>query len=173
MKVDLHAELWRAMQFARHELVAPQLVDMRLSRHVQWGIARVEYYGPEGRRYEPRADGPAMSVIVPIVEGGDTIDLCAIELPSQRWATRLGLGHGLGFDAVEKARFGCCDLELVDRPLAWLRRPVDTAYLFDLREAPIALDGVAAITCSTIELTERVQAFFPPSRRSIILAPDE
>jgi hypothetical protein len=167
----LHAELWRAMQFARHELVAPQLVDMRLSRHVQWGIARVEYYGPEGRRYEPRADGPAMALIVPVVEFGDTIDLCAIELPSQRWATRLGLGHGLGIDAVEKARFRCCDLELVDRPLKWIRRPIDSVYLFDLGEVAVALDGVPQITCE-LALAERVQALLPPSQRERVVVDD-
>ena len=41
--VDLHAELWRAMQFARHPKVAPMLAGMRLSRRIQWGLSRIEY----------------------------------------------------------------------------------------------------------------------------------
>jgi hypothetical protein len=100
-----------------------------------------------------------------VVEDGDTLDLVAIDPHSEHVGTRLGLGHGLGLDAIAKARSGGCVPLLVDRPLAWLRHPVDSVYLFNLATLDRALDGVAAFACTSIELSERVMALLPPSGR--------
>lgn len=168
--IDLHAEAWRAMRLARHPPIAAGFAAHEFTNRVSWGFARVEYFGHKRRFYVPRPDGPAMAFIVPVVEGGELIDLAAIDGHSQHVGTRQGLGHGLGIDAIEKARFGCCDLGLMRRPLDWLRDPVDTLYLFDLREVVVALDGVAEITCNTVDFADLVRQLFPPSQRSRILA---
>src|SRR5262249_50051482 len=135
LMIDLHAELWRAMQMARDPRVQADFAGIGFTRRVPWGFARVEYFGLDREFYEPQPDGQALAFIVPVVEGGDTIDLAAIDGMTEHVGTRQGLGHGLGLDAVEKARFGCCDLGLHRGPLDWLRDPVDTVYLFDLRYA--------------------------------------
>src|SRR5262245_32377707 len=60
--------------------------------------------------------------------GGRIIDLAAIDQKTEHLATRLGVGKAFGVDVIEKARWGCCELKLYDRPLAWLRDPVDAVY---------------------------------------------
>jgi hypothetical protein len=82
--------------------------------------------------------------------------------------TRLGLGRGLGMEEIAKASFGMFDLRLADRPLDWLRDPIECGYLFRLSEVPIALDGVDKIICDTIEFGDRLASFLPPSQRSRI-----
>lgn len=170
MTPDLDGELLRAMRFARHAIVAPLFRGVGLSPRVQWGVSRVEFYGSERRLYEPSGWGPAMAFIVPVVEAGELIDLAAIDGLSQHVGQRLGHGHGLGLDAIEKARCGIGDLGLVERPLDWLRDPVGTVYLFALSEATSSFDGVREFSCKGLEFTERVRALFPPSRRASILA---
>jgi hypothetical protein len=160
--VNLHAEMWRAIQLARHPPIAVAFAEQGFTRLVQWGFQRVSYFGPEGRSYEPQQDGNVMAFIVPVVEGGETIDLCAIDPRSQHVGTRLGLGRGLGLQAVDKARFGY-PLKLMARPLDWLRDPVGSCYLFDLGELRTALDGVQEIVCTDLEFAERAQSLLPPS----------
>jgi hypothetical protein len=165
--VDLHAEMWRAQRFAR-ALPPPVILgfaEQGFTRRIQWGFARVSFYGFNRYLYEPALDGDVMAFIVPVVEGGDTIDLCAIDPDSQHVGTRMGFGRGLGLQAVEKARFGG-ELKLMGRPLDWLRDPVGSCYLFDLATVPIALDGVAVIACASLELSDRVAALLPPSQRN-------
>lgn len=145
------------MQFARHPLVAPQLVEFDWSPRVQWGIARVEFFESG---YAPRVDGPAMALIVPVVQYGDTIDLCAIELPGHSVATRLGIGVALGLDVIERARWDGRTLNLTDKPLRWLRSPVDCACILDWRLAAYRLTGVGHVICDTLELVDLVEAAF-------------
>jgi len=175
---DLHAELWRAVQIAR--LAAGAKASAHVSvlpfRRVQWGFDLVTCYGMDREFYEPQPDGrPA--IIAPVIEDGDTIDLVAIDPDSQHVATRLGLGHGLGFDALDDARMGCCALKLVERPLQWLRDPWDVGrrraslYLFKLSEAPRVLAGVSECSFSSTEFAERVWSLFPPSEREDDEAP--
>jgi hypothetical protein len=169
--VDIHAELWRAIRFAR-ALPPPVLLgfeEQGFGRRVQWGFARVSFYGLDGRYYEPQQDGRVLAFIVPVVEDGETVDLCAIDPASQHVGTRLGYGRGLGLPAIDKARLGY-DLGLMERPLDWLRDPVDTAYLFDLTQLPVALDGVREFTCNTVALGERARALLPPSQHKRVLA---
>jgi len=162
--VDLHAEFWRAIRFAKAlpPPVVLGLTEQGFTRRVQWGLARVSFYGEHGRQYEPAPDGRAMAFIVPVVEGGDTVDLCAIDMITQHVGTRLGLGRALGQPAVDEARFGS-PLKLMARPLDWLRDPIGSVYLFNFATLPIALDGVSEIVCASIELAERAQALLPPS----------
>jgi hypothetical protein len=160
VSVNLHDELWRAMQFAR--AVEPQLRELELSNRVQWGLARVEFI--EGG-YVPRVDGPSMALIVPVVEFGDTIDLAAIdlgtaELPSKRVATRLGLGSALGLDVIDRCRWEGRSLRLAADALRWLRAPVDVACILDWRVAGFRLAGLGKIVCETVELGERVETAF-------------
>lgn len=175
--IDLHSELLRAIRVVRDPRVEPDFAHLGFTPRVQWGFARVAFYGLDHEFYEPAEDGPSMAFIVPIVEGGETIDLAAIDGVTQHVATRQGLGHALGLDAIEKARFRCCDLLLVDRPLVWLKNPVEypddwprdpitieAVYLFNLREARVILEGLD-ITCNTIELHDRVRSLLPPSQR--------
>jgi hypothetical protein len=176
--IDLHAELWRATQMARDPRVEPGFAALGFTLRLQWGFGRVAFFGPEREFYEPADDGPSMAFIVPVVEGGDTIDLAAICGHTEHVGTRHGLGHGLGLDAIAKARMRGCDLLLVERPLTWLRRPVEppqdwitnpiaieAAYLFNLRHARVALEDVAEITCNTAGLCDRVRSLLPPSQR--------
>jgi hypothetical protein len=158
MRFDLEAEFWRAIRFAKASGIA-----FPLSNRVQWGCARVEFYG--NKLYEPRPDGAVMAFIAPVVEGGDLIDLCAIDSFNNRCAQRAGYGKGLGLDVIEKARQRCCELRLVETPMAWLRWPVDSVYLFDLASVAVTLDGVPVIACETLELSDRVAALLPPSQR--------
>jgi hypothetical protein len=171
--VDLHAELWRAIRFA--EALPPPLAlafkEQGFTRRVQWGFARVSFYGQAGERYEPRADGRVMAFIVPIVEGDDTIDLCAIDPASQHVGTRMGYGYGLGFTEIEQARYGF-PLKLKERPLDWLRDPAGSAYLFDLATLPASLDGVPKIICNSIELAERAASLLPYNDRGRVVLPD-
>jgi hypothetical protein len=198
MAVNLHAELWRAMSFARAAAAddpkTANLLSCVLPFHgVQWGFDFVAFYGAERASYELQEDG-SPAIIVPVVEDGDTLDLCAIDPDSQHVGTRLGLSRGLGLDAITKARMGCCDLHLVERPLDWLRSPVvypadyargpvkvhgvyvprepvitERVYLFKLSDAVAALDGVGEFTCAGFEFAERVRALFPPWQRDRIL----
>lgn len=169
MPLDLDAELLHAMQLAHHDIVTPLFAGSGLTRRVQWGVARVDYFGLDRRYYEPQRDGPAMAFIVPVVEGGDLIDLAAVDGTSQHVGTRLGNGRGLGLDAVAKARMGCADLHLVERPLDWLRHPVDRFYLFRLSDVAVTLYGVAQVTCRTVDFAERVQAMLPSSRHAAVV----
>jgi hypothetical protein len=166
--VDLHAELWRAMRFARHPRVEAMLDGIFNYTLMQWGLARVEYYGAARELYEPCRDGPSLSFVVPVVEGGDTVDLAAIDGMSQHVGTRLGYGRALGLDAVEAARWGD-ELLLHARPFDWLRAPLDAAYLFDLSEATVKLDGVRTIICLKRTFAERVAALLPPSQRAAVV----
>jgi hypothetical protein len=166
----LEAEFMESIWRAKHKRLEPWLGSLALSNRVQWGFTRVTYWGRERAFYEPQPDGTSFAIIAPIVESGELVDLAAIRLPGQHIGRRVGVGRGLGLDAVEKARCRCCDLGLVASPLDWLRDPVDNAYLFDLSDAAVALDGVGEITCASIELADRVRAFMPPSRHASILA---
>jgi hypothetical protein len=168
--INLHAELWRAMQFAR--AVEPQLRELELSRRVQWGLARVEFI--EGG-YVPMADGHALALIVPVVEFGDTIDLAAIdlgtaELPSKRVATRLGIGSALGLDTIDRCRWEGRTLHLAADPLRWLRSPVDAACILDWSVAGFKLAGLGKIVCDTVELGERIEAAFDRPLRVPLIA---
>ena len=168
--VDIHAELWRAIRFAK-ALPPPVILgfaEQGFTRRVQWGFARISFYGFERRLYEPQVDGDVMAFIVPVVEGGDTVDLCAIDPYSQHAGTRLGIGRGLGLQAVDKARFGDT-LKLMARPLDWLRDPVGSVYLFDLATIEVELQMVNGIVCQDIELAQRVAALLPPSQRDRVL----
>lgn len=158
--IDIEAEFSRALRFQREA----NLDWSPLSKHVQWGIARVGFYGAQRELYELQADGPCMAFIAPVVEAGDLLDLCAIDSTTDHCGQRLGLGHGLGLDAVAKARMGY-DLKLYGTAMAWLRDPVDSCYLFDLATLPAQLDGVATIACANLALADRVAALLPPSQR--------
>lgn len=158
------------MQFARHPRVAALFAERGLDfpRRVQWGLARVEFFGPARSLYEPCEDGKSLSFVLPIVESAELIDLAAVDGMTEHVGTRHDISRALGIDAVADARCGD-ELRLVDRPLAWLCDPVGAVYLFDLDAAPIALDGVAEITCCSIELAERLQALLPPKQRSRVV----
>jgi hypothetical protein len=168
--IDIEGEFWRAIRFAK-----ATGFDFPLSNRVQWGCASVSFYGAERELYEPDPAGRCMAFIAPVVEGGELLDLCAIDARTDHCATRMGLGHGLGLDAIEKARMRCCDLHLLTSAMAWLRYPLasnvaaqaraEPVYLFNLSEISRALDEVPKFTCDSIELMERVVALLPPSQR--------
>src|SRR5215204_3046292 len=112
-------------EFERAIRTAKQLgTDLGFAPRVQWGLAFVDWWGEDRAFYEPNDDAPTAAVIVPVVEQRDLIDLAAVDLRTQHVARRLGDGHGFGLDALETARFGCCDLHLTGRPLDWLRFPL-------------------------------------------------
>jgi hypothetical protein len=158
--IDLHAELWRAMRFARHPELGSMLARLRLPRRIQWGLSRIEYLEGSRAYYVPRSDGVAFALIVPVVEFGDTIDLAAIALPSQRVASRLGIGKALGLDAIDAARWNGTDLQLVDSPLAWLGDPDDRAFIVDWKIAAFTLADVSSVSCNSLGLATRVEAAF-------------
>jgi hypothetical protein len=159
--VDLEAEFWRAINAA---------MPLRGPRRVQWGVARVEFYGAGRELYEPRTDGSSRAFVLPIVEGGTLIDLAAVDRWSGPVGTRLGFGRALGVDEIARARMGA-DLVVHDRPLAWLQDPRAAAFIFNLDEACALLDGVPRISCTTATFARRLQALFPPSQRSRIAPP--
>jgi hypothetical protein len=176
--VDLNAELWRAVRFAK-ALPPPVLLgfaELGFTRRVQWGFARVDYYGADRRLYEPQVDGHVMAFIVPVAEGhgddNETVDLAAIDPDTQHVGTRLGYGRALGVPAIDKARFGY-QLTLKERPLDWLRDPIDSCYLFDLSTLPVTLAGVDAIICTSVALAERAQSLLPPSQAGRVVMPDD
>lgn len=158
--IDIEAEFWRAICARR----AFKLDWSPLSNAVQWGVGRVEFYGAQRELYELKADGRCMAFIVPVVEAGELVDLCAIDSATNHCAQRLGLGHGLGIDAIEKGRMGD-DLTLYGKPMDWLIDPVDSVYLFNLDTVQIALAGVKVIACADLALADRVAALLPPSQR--------
>jgi hypothetical protein len=160
----IEAELVAAMRFARDPRIQPDFAKFGFSRAIQWGVARVEFIGPQRSLYEPREDGPSLTLILPVIEDDELVDLVAIDHRSQHVSTRLGIGRAFGHDEVAKARMGA-GLLLHDRPLAWLRNPYAAAYLFDLAQARIALDRVPRITCGTSAFARRVRSLFPPSER--------
>jgi hypothetical protein len=175
---DLEREFVRAIAFAK--AAEKKLgASFEFTAHVQWGFARIEWWGVERSLYEPYDDGSALAVIAPVVEGGDLFDHAAIDPFSQHVGLRLGVGHGLGLDAVEKARCRLCDLHLVERPLSWLRfpwatnvetqLPIEAVYLMKLSEADMALDRVHQITCASADFALRVQSLLPPSKRSSVV----
>jgi hypothetical protein len=168
--IDLHRELLHAMQRARDPDkprrvrqmldvvgVSPKLISC-------WGVATIETFGL-GRAFYQSAEDGRWALIVGVVEGGDLIDLCAIDLETQHVAARLGLGKALGLDDIDKVRWEGCDLQLFDRALAWLREPVGSAIILDWSIATFTLAnlGSARVRCSSLALAERVeQAFARP-----------
>ena len=163
MSIDLEAEFANAILTARRTRFS-----FPLSRRVQWGVSAVAYYGNDRHLYEPMPPDGQVAFIAPVVEDGELIDLCAIEANSRHVGTRLGLGRGLGLDAVDEARMGG-ELRLVGDALSWLRQPVDAVYLFRLGDVQTALDGVRQFTCNSIELAERVVSLLPPSQRDRVV----
>jgi hypothetical protein len=161
---DLDLELARAVNFARK---ATQTIPLPISRRwVQWGLARVSFFGFDRQCYEPDPGGDVLAFIAPVVEGGELIDLAAIDARNDHVGWRCDLGHGLGLDVVEKARQRCCELRLVETAMAWLADPRDAVWLRDLSELPMALDGVEVIACANLPLADRVAVLLPPSERS-------
>jgi hypothetical protein len=164
--IDIEREFWRAISTAKKSGI-----DFPFSRRIQWGVALVQFYGNDRRRYEPQPDGE-WAFIAPVVEGGDLIDLCAIDGRNGHWATRQGFGHGLGIDAIENARWGTNDLWVMATALEWLHQPVDAVYLFDLTKAEVVFDGVREITCRSRVMAERIAANLPPSTRDRVAVGD-
>lgn len=162
MHVDLDMELMRALRFARDPKVSPAFT---FSVAMQWGLARVGYYGLERALYEPQDDGPALAFIVPVVEGGELIDLAAIDGMTEHVGQRFGHGRGLGLDA---ARYGARGVDLVETPLEWLRAPKNV-YLFRLSDVAVAFDKRQQIVVDTFALAERIQALLPPSQRARVV----
>ncbi len=158
--VDLHAELWRAMRFARHPEVASMLAGLRLPRRIQWGLSRIEYLEGSRTYYVPRNDGVVFALIVPVVEFGDTVDLASIQLPSLWVASRIGIGKALGLDAIDAARWNGTDLQLVDSPLDWMSDPDDCAFIVDWKIAAFTLADVNSISCNSLGLATRVEGAF-------------
>jgi hypothetical protein len=163
--IDLHRELLHAMQRARDPDkprrvrqmldvvgVSPKLISC-------WGVATIETFGL-GRAFYQSAEDGRWALIVGVVEAGDLIDLCAIDLGTQHVSTRLGLGKALGLDEIDRCRWDGRDLQLVDKPLAWLRQPVDSAYLIDWTVAAFTFADVASINCSSVAFAERVERVF-------------
>jgi len=203
MYADLDSELLHAMALARRKEVASLFADLDLpATSLQWGFARVDFYGFERKLYEPQEDGEAMAFIIPVVEDGELVDLAAIDGLTEHLGQRHGHGKAFGLDAIERARWGCCNLHLVERPLMWLRKqdvvlreivsfardvamimgeklkqpvpdlPDDYAYLFDLHHAQALLADVPKIVCDSIPLAERLQALLPTSQRKRVVVPD-
>jgi hypothetical protein len=162
----IESELWPAIQRARHHLVAPLLAGLGISPKLKtsWGIARVELFGP-GRAYHQPAEDGAFALIMAVVEFGDLADLAAIELPSQHTATRLGLGKALGLDDIDRARWDGGRLNLVDKPLEWLREPEGAACIIDWSVADFTLADLepakVEVWCSSLALAERVEQVRP------------
>lgn len=164
MTPNIEAEFMRAIRL-RDAMGDKAKIEWPFSRRVQWGVAPVAFYGDGERRWEHQAGG-VMAFVLPVVEGGELIDLCAVDGRNNHWATRMGYGYGLGLDVVAKARMRCCELRLVGTALVWLMNPVDAVYLFDLHAVQSALDGVDVIACDSLELSDRVAALLPPSERA-------
>jgi hypothetical protein len=123
------------------------------------------------RDYYAPCEGGSIAVVVGVVEDGDLVDLAAVELPSQRVATRLGVGRALGFDAIERVRWHGGILRLVDRPVDWLRDPDGVAFIIDWSVAAFTLADLdhpvttlankpIEVCCSSLALAERVDAAF-------------
>src|SRR5215813_9630550 len=103
------------MALAREPKVVAMFAGLDLpTTSLQWGFARVDYYDIGGKLYEPQEDGSGMAFIIPVVEDGELVDLAAIDGDTQHLGTRLGIGRAFGIDAIEKARFGCCSLHLIE-----------------------------------------------------------
>jgi hypothetical protein len=132
--------------------VSPKLISC-------WGVATIETFGPSRVFYQPAEDG-RWALIVGVVEAGDLIDLCAIDLETQHLSTRFGLGKALGFDEIDRCRWKGRKLQLVEKPLAWLHQPVDSAHLIDWTMAAFTLVDVAAINCGSVAFAERVERVF-------------
>jgi hypothetical protein len=163
--IDLHRELLHAMQRAR-DPNKPRRVRQMLDvvgdspRLITcWGVATIEAFGPGRAFYQPAEDG-RWALIVGVVEAADLIDLCAIDLETQHVGTRLGLGKALGLDEIDRCRWEGSELQLVDKPLAWLRQPVESAYLIDWTVAAFTLADVHLIWCNSVAFAERIQSAF-------------
>jgi hypothetical protein len=163
--IDLHRELLHAMQRARDphkpRRVRPMLDALGVSPKLIscWGVAIIETFGPGCAFYQPAEDG-RWALIVGVVEAGDLIDLCAIDLETQHVGTRLGIGKALGLDDIDKSRWEGCDLQLVDQPLAWLREPVGSAFIIDWSVVAFTLADLDPIDCGSVALAERVERAF-------------
>jgi hypothetical protein len=160
--IDLDGELLRAVRFRQ---TAAHRVSALPKPWVGYGLALVSFYGLERRCYEPDPHGAVMAFVAPVVEGGELIDLVAIDARTDHAGFRLDLAHGLGLDVVERARQRCCELRLVATATAWLVDPRDAVWLRDLAKLSPALDGVEVIACESIELAQRAAALLPPSQR--------
>jgi hypothetical protein len=132
---------------------------LALPRTVQWGIGRIETFNNR-RFYQPAPDGRVFALIVPMVEFGDTIDLCAVMLPERHVATRLGIGAALGLDVIDWARWHERTLHLVEDPLRWLRSPARCAFIVDWTRAAVVLADLGHIRCTSLALGERVERAF-------------
>jgi hypothetical protein len=175
--IDLHRELLHAMQRARDphkpRRARPMLDALGVSQKLIscWGVATIETFGPGRAFYQPAEDGQ-WTLIVGIVEAGDLIDLCAIDLETQHIATRLGLGKALGLDDIDKVRWQGVDLQLLDTPMAWLRNPLGAAFIIDWSVVAFSLAdlGSARVLCSSLSLAERVERAHPRPMPMLLVA---
>ena len=161
--IDLDAEFVRAMTVFRRPDVLPKFEWLGLSLKIGWGLAPVEFYGPNDRYYQPKSPDGVFAVIAPVVQDGDLIDLCAIRLPDRHVGTRLGQGKALGLDVIDRCRWDCRELQLVEDPLRWL--PDCSAFVIDWWAADFTLADLKTINCASRDLAERVEKAFRVSAR--------
>jgi hypothetical protein len=156
MDADLHAELHRANQRARHPRLDITALRASPKLATAWGVAPVEFFG---RFYQP-AEDRHWALIVAVVEDGDLVDLCAVDLESRRTGTRLGFGRVLGFDALGRARREGHTIYLREHVLDWLRKPDAAACVLDWAQAPHLLNadlGDWRLRCASRNLSQRVR----------------
>ena len=95
---------------------------------VMCGSARIQ---ADGDLYRPDDDG-LEAVILPVFDGGETIDLLALTTDPVRWWLRLGLAAYLGGDSLPDAVMDE-PVRVFRSPLAWLQAgtPPDGLVVLD------------------------------------------
>lgn len=116
--------------------------------------------GDEGL-YHPGGD--ELHLILPIVEDGALVDLCAFRSADPtRWLLRSGLGWALGLDRGLERHTWLLDGEAVAlamSPLEWLRQGATGLCVTDWSAPEVTyLRGVPRLVCSTDKLASHLRA---------------
>ncbi len=143
--VPLCDELLAALGRATSERHVEQLLSAGLPPPAvdMCGTARIQ---PVGDLYQPEADGIEV-VILPVFDGGATVDLLAFGLSNPaRWWTRIDAHWALGADALDRLWLGA-ELKVCRDPLRWLQSgPAENAIvILDQRAARLHIPRVEIV----------------------------
>jgi hypothetical protein len=151
--MSLFSELLCAWRTTRNPHLAETLrvPDFRMDRAI-WGLDHVEI---DRTVYQPVPTGDA-ALIVSAYRNRVIFDLVACRLRDRRIATRRGLAEILGEEWLDLARSEGVRLPLFADPLHWLAAGQRGCVILDWYVVRGLLDDVAAVTCQSRSLAQRV-----------------
>jgi len=162
---DLYREHDAALHRVRdHHFAALTEHGIDGNAYVVAGYLGIDHVELTGSVYWPQPAG-IEAFIVPVLEGDEIADLCAISLDKPgRWALRRDVGFALGDDAIGFAYWHHKPLELHATPVAWLKAGCRGACLLRPADAWSRLGHLEAVTVADVGHGNAVERILTPPR---------